>query len=131
MDKSESQIRRIVVERMDRCSVCHRAFDEDDVEVLSRKQDMWMMIVQCRDCQARSFVAALVGDATSTSPPGQLFDLAAAEFGFEERYELEEVESIDHSDDPALSIDDVIEMHEFLDDFDGDFKRLFDSMPKG
>jgi hypothetical protein len=89
------------------------------------------MIVQCRDCQARSFVAALVGDATSTSPPGQLFDLAAAEFGFDERYELEEVESIDHSDDPALSIDDVIEMHEFLDDFDGDFKRLFDSRPKG
>lgn len=116
---------------MDRCSVCHRAFDEDDVEVLSRKQDMWMMIVQCRDCQARSFVAALVGDATSTSPSGQLFDLAAAEFGFEERFGLEAVTEVDKPTAPALSVDDVIEMHEFLDDFDGDFKRLFDSMPKG
>jgi len=131
MDKSESQIRRIVVERMDRCSVCHRAFDEDDVEVLSRKQDMWMMIVQCRDCQARSFVAALVGDATSMAPSGQLFDLAAAEFGFEERFELDDVFELDQVTEPALSVDDVIEMHEFLGDFDGDFKKLFDSMPRG
>lgn len=131
MDKSESQIRRIVVERMDRCSVCHRAFDEDDVEVLSRKQDMWMMIVQCRDCQARSFVAALVGDATSTSPSGQLFDLAAAEFGFEERFDLDDVFELDQAAEPALTVDDVIEMHEFLGDFDGDFKKLFDSTPRG
>ena len=131
MDKSESQIRRIVVERMDRCSVCHRAFGEDDVEVLSRKQDMWMMIVQCRDCQARSFVAALVGGSTSTSPSGQLFDLAAAEFGFEERFELDDVFELDQVAEPALTVDDVIEMHEFLGGFDGDFKKLFDSMPRG
>lgn len=131
MDKSESQIRRIVVERMDRCSVCHRTFDEDDVEVLSRKQDMWMMIVQCRDCQARSFVAALVGDATSTSPSGQLFDLAAAEFGFEERIDAVEIVENEEPAAPAMTVDDVIEMHEFLNDFDGDFKRLIDAMPKG
>jgi hypothetical protein len=131
MDKSESQIRKIVVERMDRCSVCHRAFDEEDVEVLSRKQDMWMMIVQCRDCHARSFVAALVGDATTSSPAGQLFDLAAAEFGFEERVETHERIELDEALAPALTVDDVIEMHEFLEDFDGDFKKLISSMPRG
>ncbi|CAN5844386.1 hypothetical protein BH24CHL4_BH24CHL4_05260 [soil metagenome] len=99
--------------------------------MLSRKQDMWMMIVQCRDCQARSFVAALVGDATSTSPSGQLFDFAASEFGFEERFEIQGVTEHHESAAPALTIDDVIEMHQFLDDFDGDFKSLIDSMPKG
>lgn len=99
--------------------------------MLSRKQDMWMMIVQCRDCQARSFVAALVGDATSTSPSGQLFDLAASEFGLEERFEIQDVTEHHESAAPALTIDDVIEMHQFLDDFDGDFKSLIGSMPKG
>ncbi len=124
MDKSESQIRRIVVERMDRCSVCHRTFDEDDVEVVSRKEDMWMMIVQCRDCHARSFVAALVGEATNTSPMGQLFDLASADVSFEE---FEDHAREVRSDVPPVSIDDVIEMHQFLDEFDGDFRKLFRS----
>ncbi len=127
MDKSESQIRRIVVERMDRCSVCHRSFDEDDVEVVSRKQDMWMMIVQCRDCQARSFVEARVGDATASSPAGQLFDLAAATVRFDEDLEPSDfmANAFDHQE--PLTIDDVIEMHEFLAGFDGVFKKLFNA----
>jgi|SRR5680860_170441 len=125
MDKSESQIRRIVVERMDRCSVCHRSFDENDVEVVSRKQDMWMMIVQCRDCQARSFVAALVGEATASSPGGQLFDLAAAEVTFEDGFETPALGADAHHQADPLTIDDVIEMHTFLAGFDGDFRKLF------
>jgi hypothetical protein len=125
MDRAEQQIRRIVVERMDRCSVCHRSFDEDDVEVVSRKQDMWMMIVQCRDCHARSFVAALVGEASQASPMGQLFDLAAAEVEF---HELDEDDAqVDHSEADPVTVDDVIAMHDFLETFDGDFRSLFRS----
>ena len=88
MDKSESQIRRIVVERMDRCSVCHRTFGEDDVEVVSRKQDMWMMIVQCRDCHARSLLPRSLVKPRIHLAVGQLLDLAAAEASFDDVFEL-------------------------------------------
>ena len=62
MDTSEKQIKRIVLDRMERCSVCHRGFEPDDVHVLSRKSDMWMLMVSCGECQARNFVAAVIGD---------------------------------------------------------------------
>ncbi|MGD9712938.1 MAG: hypothetical protein AB7V46_12835, partial [Thermomicrobiales bacterium] len=116
MDRSESQIRRIVVERMDRCSVCHRSFIEDDVEVVSRKEDVWMMVVQCRDCHARSFVAAMVGDPTGGSSMGHLLDLASSTTDFGE-FDIPTAEST-HDGDP-VTVDDVLEMHDFLDTFDG------------
>lgn len=123
MENSESQIRRIVVERMDRCSVCHRSFMEDDVEVVSRKEDVWMMVVQCRDCHARSLVAAMVGEVSATSPMNQLLDLALSEASFEEIAEGPAAEI----NGERVTVDDVLEMHEFLDDFDGDFRRLLRS----
>jgi hypothetical protein len=62
MDSSENQIKRIVLDRMDRCGICHRSFEPEDVHVLSRKPDFWMMLVQCTDCHAKSFVAAVMKD---------------------------------------------------------------------
>ena len=62
MDTSEKQIKRIVLDRMERCSVCHRGFEPDDVHILSRKADMWMLMVSCEECHARNFVAAVIGD---------------------------------------------------------------------
>ncbi len=76
MDASDNQIRRIVVERMDRCTVCHRRFVEDDVEVVSRKSDVWLMIVQCKDCHSRSF-AAVVGDTSAPIDTESLFGFRA------------------------------------------------------
>ncbi|MCC6944367.1 MAG: hypothetical protein IT335_07305 [Thermomicrobiales bacterium] len=123
MDKSEHQIRKIVVERMDRCSVCHRSFMEDDVEVVSRKEDIWMMVVQCKDCHARSFVAALVGEATGTSPMGQFFDLASSGSPFDAHPDA----GFTEVEDEPVTVDDVLAMHDFLDSFDGDFRKLLRS----
>ncbi len=124
LDKSENQIRRIVVERMDRCSVCHRSFIEDDVEVVSRKEDMWMMVVQCKDCHARSFVAAIVGDG-SDSALSNYIDLATSNQPFDDIGDADQ--QITGSDADPVSVDDVLSMHEFLDGFDGDFRGLLRS----
>ena len=61
-DAPDQHIKRIVLHRMDRCAVCHHAFEIDDIRVLSRKPDMWMMLVECTDCHARNFVAAVLND---------------------------------------------------------------------
>ena len=121
MDTSEKQIKRIVLDRMERCSVCHRGFEPDDVHVLSRKSDMWMLMVSCGECQARNFVAAVIGDGDAEEA-----QLALRRLGEEHVRTRTEIEPED-DDEPGepVSVDDVIETHQFLQGFDGDFKALF------
>jgi hypothetical protein len=120
MDTSEKQIKRIVLDRMERCSVCHRGFEPDDVHVLSRKSDMWMLMVSCGECQARNFVAAVIGDGDAEEA-----QLALRRLGEEH---VRARTGIEPEDDGApgepVSVD-VIEIHQFLQGFDGDFKALF------
>lgn len=133
MDSPDNQIRRIVVERMDRCTVCHRRFVEDDVEVVSRKSDVWLMIVQCKDCHSRSF-AAVVGDSSAPIDTESLFGFrpdGSIEITFETDAEYFEVDEPHREREIPVDVDDLLEMHEFLDSFDGDFQRLFDDTPKG
>ncbi len=125
MDTSERQIKRIVLERMDRCSVCHRSFEPDDIQVLSRKPDVWMMVVQCVDCQARNYVAALIGDGDPAAARTALRQLSA-----EQRDQVSQFEPKAASVGPPVGVNDVVEMHEFLKGFDGNFKALF-RQPRG
>lgn len=121
MEASERQIKRIVLDRMERCSVCHRGFESDDVHVLSRKSDMWMLMVSCSECHSRNFVAAVIGDGDAEEA-----QLALRRLG-EEHLRTRTAVELEHSGEPGdpVDVDDVIEMHEFLQEFDGDFKALF------
>ena len=121
MDTSEKQIKRIVLDRMERCSVCHRGFEPDDVHVLSRKSDMWMLLVSCGECQARNFVAAVIGDGDAEEA-----QLALRRLGEEHVRTRTGIEPEDEGvPGEPVSVDDVIEIHQFLQGFDGDFKALF------
>jgi hypothetical protein len=118
---TDKQIKQIVLDRMERCSVCHRGFEPDDVHVLSRKSDMWMLMVSCGECQARNFVAAVIGDGDAEEA-----QLALRRLGEEHIRTSREIDDEDPGEpqDP-VSIDDVLEIHEFLQGFDGDFQALF------
>lgn len=120
MDTSEKQIKRIVLDRMERCSVCHRGFETEDVHVLSRKSDMWMLMVSCSECHARNFVAAVIGDGDAEEA-----QLALRRLGEEQIGAQVELDDSDLPDGDPVSVDDVLEMHSFLDEFDGDFQGLF------
>jgi hypothetical protein len=121
MDTSEKQIKRIVLDRMERCSVCHRGFEPDDVHVLSRKSDMWMLMVSCGECQARNFVAAVIGDGDAEEA-----QLALRRLGEEHVRARTGIEPEDEGvPGESVSVDDVIEIHQFLQGFDGDFQALF------
>ena len=120
MDTSEKQIKRIVLNRMERCGVCHHVFAPEDIQVLSRRADMWMMVVSCTECHARNFVAAVLGDG---DPSEAQLALRRLNRQHSDR-PLEPLESID-ADAPPITIDDVLDMHEYLRGFDGDFQRLF------
>lgn len=122
MDTSEKQIKRIVLDRMERCSVCHRGFETEDVHILSRKSDMWMLMVSCGECHARNFVAAVLGDGDAEE--AQLALRRLGEEHVRSGLDFEAAEADEPESDP-VSVDDVLEMHAFLDAFDGDFQSLF------
>jgi hypothetical protein len=121
-DAPEQHIKRIVLHRMDRCAVCHHAFEIDDIRVLSRKPDMWMMLVECTDCHARNFVAAVLNDGDPDEAR-----LALRRLSDEAREQRVEppLEPAPPAADGPISAHEVLEMHEFLQAFDGDFQKLF------
>lgn len=121
MDTSERQIKRIVLDRMERCTVCHRGFEPDDVHVLSRKSDMWMLMVSCGECNARNFVAAVIGDGDAEEA-----QLALRRLGEEHvRSAVDDADDLENSSGTPISVDDVLDMHAFMQEFDGDFLGLF------
>jgi len=122
MDTSEKQIKRIVLNRLERCRVCHHAFAPDDIHVLSRRDDMWMMVVACTECHARNFVAAVLGDGDPSEAQLALRQLSEEHAESESSLPTPTAESA-----PSVGVDDVLDMHEFLKGFDGDFHRLFRS----
>ena len=125
METPETQIKRIVLNRMERCSVCHRDFGPEDIRVVSRKNDMWMLVVTCSECHGRNFVAAVMADGDTEEAQIALRQLSRD--GSRPQVEIEEVgeptEKAPVGD--RVTAEDVLDMHEFLEGFDGDFRRLF------
>jgi hypothetical protein len=80
-----------------------------------------MLMVSCGECQARNFVAAVIGDGDAEEA-----QLALRRLGEEHVRTRTGIEPEDEGEpgDP-VSVDDVIEIHQFLQGFDGDFKALF------
>ncbi len=125
MDTSEVQIKRIVLNRMHRCSVCHHDYGTDDISVVSRKSDMWMMLVECTDCHARNYVAAVLKDGDPDEARLALRQLHEKATGAEEPVRIAELAEAQAQPGPEVGPHDVLEMHEFLQDFDGDFLKHF------
>jgi hypothetical protein len=125
---SEVHIKQIVLSRMERCVVCHRDFHSDDIHVISRKPDMWTMLVECTDCHARNFVAAVLNDGNPQDAQLALRQLSEKA--------IQKIQESEKPDQPAIELEapvggepvgagDVVDMHQFLKDFDGDFRQLF------
>ena len=126
---SEVRIKRIVLDRMERCIVCHHQFHSDDITVISREREMWTMLVECTDCHARNFVAAVLNDGDPEEAHLALRRLSEqAVHGPGETVSSEIVTESPHIDggDP-VSASDVVDMYEFLETFDGNFKALIGS----
>jgi len=125
MDTSEVQIKRIVLNRMHRCSVCHHDYDTDDISVVSRKSDMWMMLVECTDCHARNYVAAVLKDGNPDEARLALRQLHQKATGAVEQVAIAELAEAHAKPGPDVNAHDVLDMHEFLQEFDGNFLKHF------
>jgi hypothetical protein len=83
-----------------------------------------MMLVQCTDCHAKSFVAAVMKDGDPREARLALRQLTEQAESGTVTIEAESGEELIEYAEP-VSAHDVLEMHEFLESFDGDFRKLF------
>ena len=127
MENRDTEIKKRVAAYMGRCSVCHRQYDETDVEVRSRESDNWMMLVQCPDCRGQQVVAARFSDkAYGEDVREQLIGFAQREVRAAS-LDSNPIELEGETDLPAVDVDDITAMHTFLESFDGNFDDLFGS----
>jgi len=92
-----------------KCGVCGQCYEVDNINILSHNQDLWFLSAICSACHTRCLIAAIVKEGKA---PEVITDLTEAELG---RFKKA----------GKLTADDVLEMHNFLKNFDGDFSRLF------
>jgi hypothetical protein len=89
-----------------KCSVCGKHYEPSNINVLGHREDLWFISVFCPSCKSQGLVAAVVKEGKA---PEVITDLRDGE---ESRFSV------------AVDSDDVLDMHSFLKEFDGDFGAL-------
>ena len=103
----ESLIKKLIASI--KCGACGQNYGEDNIEIIEHNDDLWFLKVFCPSCQVKCLVAAIIREGEKSEV---ITDLTDSEL---ERYsKLEEITE-----------DDLLEMHDFLKDFNGDFPRIF------
>ena len=92
-----------------KCSGCGQRYEADNIEILGHYNGLWFMNVFCLACRAHYLVAVVVDEEAVGET---VTDLSVAE--------LEKFRDTD-----GLKADEILDMHDFLKEFDGDFLRLF------
>lgn len=92
-----------------KCGVCGQHYEADNVDVLGHHEDLWFLSALCPACHARCLVAAVIREDRI---PEVFTDLTEAE--------LDRFVNVS-----KVTTDDMLDMHNFLRDFDGDISRLF------
>jgi hypothetical protein len=99
------------------CSTCGRAYRSSHIRVVAQRDELFFVDLSCRRCGAESL--AIVTVESDGDGPGSRLDVG----------DLVEAAAIineaPEDDGPAVSVDDLLEMHDFLGRFDGDFRDLF------
>jgi len=91
-----------------KCAVCGQRYEEDGIKILGHQEDLWFLGVSCSVCHTRCLAAAVIKEDKA---PQVITDLTGADQG--------KFRNVDR-----LTADEVLDMHNFLKNFDGDFSRL-------
>ncbi|MDO8568859.1 MAG: hypothetical protein Q7R57_09135 [Dehalococcoidales bacterium] len=89
------------------CSSCGQRYESIHIDVLGHNEDTWFLQIRCSSCSTESLVAAIIKQEQVKNSIGS---------------SDAEPEKSDSS--VPVDADDVLDMHDFLSDFDGDFSRV-------
>ncbi len=94
-----------------KCAVCGQHYEASNVHVLGHRDDMWFVGIFCTSCHSQGLVAAVVKEGNLPQIVTELSDAEESKFAASD----------------LVGCDDVLDVHDFLSDFDGDFSKLFSS----
>lgn len=92
-----------------KCDVCGQRYAADSVGILGHCDDLWYLKALCSACHTQSLVAIVIKEDGTPEPVTDLTKAELDKFG----------------DTGVLTADDVLDAHNFLNGFDGDFSQLF------
>ncbi len=104
-----------------KCTVCGSPYESDRIKVLGHRDELWFLTVTCGRCHTQGLVAALLKDGDGSSATLTRISVPGKALPIEE---LTPTTGVAIPAEPVTA-DDVLEMHQFLQDFDGNFARLF------
>lgn len=93
-----------------RCAVCRRHYGGDDVRLLGRRDELWVMRVVCEHCSTQGLVFALVKGAHELEVIGELTPQEEDAFASQ----------------PPIGMDDVLDVRRRLRDLEGGLEELFE-----
>ena len=91
-----------------KCAVCQSHYKPEDIHIIDHRDELWVMAVSCGQCHTRGLIFAIIKE---TEESESIAELTPEEWG-----RFRKMSQID--------ADDVLDMHQFLRDFDGDFVGL-------
>jgi hypothetical protein len=91
-----------------KCAVCQSHYELEDIHIIDHRDELWVMAVTCGQCRTRGLIFAIIRE---TEEAESVIELTPEEWD-----KFRKMSQID--------ADDVLDMHKFLRDFDGDFVSL-------
>jgi hypothetical protein len=86
-------------------------YSNDDLHVISSIGNRCLVVAKCSECQTPIMITAVVKYEANNSEKEEI---------------ITEHESIIELPDDVITPDDVVNVHKFLDNYSGDFRKLFD-----
>ena len=93
------------------CSVCGQNHARSDIRVLGKLESAWIVRVTCSKCDTSFKLLVVIDEERANASPVQ--EPAAAHRSERKRR-------------PAVSLDEVLDAHEFLKGFDGGLAEMLD-----
>jgi hypothetical protein len=110
-EEREERVKRLILSAVSRCGACRRRYQLENLAVVGHREHLWMVTVICERCHTQGFITAVIEGhdlGVQDSDGGPL----AAE------------QASEAVADPVTT-DDLLDIHQFLDEFDGNFVTLF------
>lgn len=95
------------------CAACGQAYGEERIRLIAQREELYFVDLSCRHCgsQAVAIVTIQVEGETPTLETGEL-------------QPADEDERVTPGDGRPVSVDDVLDVHAFLERFEGDASEL-------
>lgn len=112
----EERIKRLILAAVPHCGMCRRQYTVTNFAVIGHREHLWMVSVQCEGCQHQGFITAVV----------EGHGIEGRHIPRESRAEFFSTGAEIVPQSQPVTVDDLLNIHDFLDDFNGDFASLFE-----